>query len=91
MELGASLILIGIVLLVILLIVTLFVLVWYSGLLDNISVGAGRPPYGELVVMYKFGRGPYKDVGAVFTEVTSIAPEKKCFGIYYDDPKQVNE
>jgi len=90
MELGTGVILVGILFLAFLLILTLFVLIWYSCLLDNISVGAGPPPYGELTVMYKFGRGPYKDVGVTFTEVTSIAPRNKCFGIYYDDPKQVN-
>nr|KAG5697111.1 hypothetical protein BaRGS_002027 [Batillaria attramentaria] len=54
-----------------------------------VDVGAGHPPLGAAVIAYKFGRGPYKEVGPLFTEVCTIAPDNKCLGIYYDDPKKV--
>ena len=84
-----TIILIAIVVLSIIIALTLIGIVLYSGIFTSINVGAGPPPVGSLVTVYKFGRGPYSDTGAVFTEAISIAPNKRTFGIYYDDPKQV--
>ncbi|GAB1608693.1 testis-expressed protein 264-like [Argonauta hians] len=69
---------------------SIFALLVYSGLFYNIQISTGRPPIGEIVVAYKFGRGPYKDAGHLFSEVVRLAPYKKTIGIYYDDPKQVS-
>ena len=71
------------------LLVTIFVFVVYSGLFSEIKVGVGTPPIKSATILYKFGKGSYKNTGGVFTEVTSIAPKMKSFGIYYDDPEQV--
>ena len=70
---------------------TMFILIVYSGLFTHIEVSAGPPPIENARVLYKSGVGSYKNTGPIFTEVTSIAPRKKSFGIYYDDPDQVNE
>ena len=78
-----------VLLLTVLLFLTVFFYVIYSGLLDSVQVGAGKSPIKNVEVAYKFGRGPYRDTGSVFTEVTSIAPKLRCLGIYYDDPNQV--
>ncbi|XP_050412690.1 testis-expressed protein 264 homolog [Patella vulgata] len=68
---------------------TLLALLVYSGLFENVTVGAGPPPIGEVFVAYRFSRGPYKEAGQIFTELTHLAPDNKCLGIYYDDPKRV--
>ncbi|XP_025106586.1 testis-expressed protein 264-like [Pomacea canaliculata] len=83
------LLLIGIGVLLLCIILTLFILLVYSGLFEKVEVGAGKPPIGEAVIAYKFARGPYKEAGPLFTEVCKIAPKNKCLGIYYDDPKTV--
>lgn len=50
----------------------------------------GKPPLGEVVIAYKFCRGPYKECGPVFTEVCGLTPQgQKTVGIYYDDPEVV--
>ena len=59
--------------------------------MHNVVVGAGNPPIKKTMIAYKFGKGPYKDTGATFTEVTSIAPSNRSIGIYYDDPYQVTD
>ena len=84
-----TLLLIGIFSLFIMLLGTIFLLISYSGLFDGVRVGTGAPLVGSMKVVYKYGMGPTKDMGPLFTEVTSIAPKLKCFGIYYDDPLQV--
>ena len=84
------LILAGIAILLLCLLTTLVVLLVYSGLLESVEVGAGRPPIGAVVIAYKFARGPYKECGSLFCELTSIAPKNKCLGIYYDVPDKVS-
>ncbi len=81
---------IGLIALIILVLLTLFGVLLYSGLITKITVGAGKPPIENVTIAYKFGRGPYKNTGELFTEVTSIAPQQRCIGIYYDDPQQVS-
>ena len=61
----------------------------YSGLLAPVEIRAQRPLFGNLHVVYKFARGPYKNAGHLFTEAHSLIPEYKTIGIYYDDPQQV--
>ena len=74
---------------VLLLVAALIAVLVYSGLFQRVDVGAGRPPIGKVVIAYKFARGPYKDVGPLFSKVSKIAPNNKCLGIYYDDPQKV--
>lgn len=59
----------------------------YSGGLYTPSVTTGEPPLKGCQIAYKHLMGQYagNDVGAAFTEVTSIAPNWKCLGIFYDN------
>ncbi|XP_041348315.1 testis-expressed protein 264-like [Gigantopelta aegis] len=84
-----GLIFVGIIGLLLCLLITIFILVVYSGLFLTPEVGAGHPHFGEIVVAYKFCRGSYKEAGPLFTEVAIIAPDNKAIGIYYDDPQLV--
>ncbi|XP_067855109.1 testis-expressed protein 264 homolog [Heptranchias perlo] len=74
-----------------LLLFSLLALVLYSGLLSEVSVRSGPPPVRSLTLAYKYRQGPYREVGRLFTESTSIAPKLSSIGVYYDDPKQVPE
>ncbi|KAK3590739.1 hypothetical protein CHS0354_030978 [Potamilus streckersoni] len=85
------LILAGIGALFLLLIFTLSYLIAYLGLFESVEVGAGKPPIGKALVLYKYGQGPYKECGHMFTDVCRLAPNCKPIGIYYDDPKVVPE
>lgn len=76
---------------VICLFATIFGLLYASGIFHHVEIGTGKPPIGQVVIAYKFMKGPYKDCGQLFTEVCSrIKPEQKSLGIYYDDPKVVS-
>lgn len=81
--------LLGIIVVLILLVLTLLGFLSYCGLFAPIDIKAEKPPFKELQVAYKFCRGSYKNSGALFTEVHSIAPSLKCIGVYYDDPTEV--
>lgn len=81
--------LLGIIVVLIILVLTLLGFLSYCGLFAPIDIKAEKPPFKELQVAYKFCRGSYKNSGALFTEVHSIAPSLKCIGVYYDDPNEV--
>ncbi|XP_064605365.1 testis-expressed protein 264 homolog isoform X2 [Liolophura sinensis] len=81
---------VGILLLMVCLALTVLLLVVYSGLFHSIVIGAGKPPIEDVLVAYKFARGPYKDCGQLFTETLALAPDHRTIGIYYDDPKEVS-
>lgn len=81
--------LLGIIVVLILLVLTSLGFLSYCGLFAPIDIKAEKPPFKELQVAYKFCRGSYKNSGALFTEVHSIAPSLKCIGVYYDDPNEV--
>ncbi|XP_045164950.2 testis-expressed protein 264-like [Mercenaria mercenaria] len=84
-----TLILAGILILFVILCLSIAALLYVSGVLKPIDVGAGTPPIGQAVVAYKFAQGPYKYAGNLFTEVCRVAPDHKCLGIYYDNPNEV--
>lgn len=88
METDVALLL-GIIVVLIFLVLTLLGFLSYCGLFAPIDIKAEKPPFKELQVAYKFCRGSYKNSGALFTEVHSIAPSLKCIGVYYDDPNEV--
>lgn len=81
--------LIGIGALTLLIVVTAFMFLVYCGLLHNVRVSTGKPPIGQFTGAYKFQKGPYKNVGDLCTEATSINPKLKLFAVYYDDPLKV--
>lgn len=67
----------------------LVALLVHSGLFTHVGVSTGKPPIGKAYLAYKDGTGPYSGVGSTFSESTSIAPNLKQIGIYYDDPAKV--
>ncbi|XP_073420572.1 testis-expressed protein 264 [Dendrobates tinctorius] len=75
--------------LVALLLLTLFGLAVYSGLLTEVEVRAGPPPIRGVVVAYKFRVGPYDESGNLYTESVSLAPKLVSLGVYYDNPMKV--
>lgn len=70
---------------------TLFVLIVYSGIFENVTVGTGKPPIGEVTIAYKFARGPYKEAGQLCSDISLLAPSNghRVVCIYYDNPKVV--
>lgn len=72
-----------------LLLLTLFGLAVYSGLLTEVEVRAGPPPIRGVVVAYKFRVGPYDESGNLYTESVSLAPKLVSVGVYYDNPMKV--
>ena len=80
---------IGLIIILITLLVTVTTYVINSGLFTPISVGAGKPPIDSICFAYKFGRGPYSEVGPAFTEATCLGPNLRCLGVYYDNPEEV--
>ena len=84
-----TLIVIAIIVLFCIFCLTIGSLFYLLGLTKTIDVGAGAPPIKNVVVAYKFNKGPYKGCGDLFTEVAKLAPYAKPIGIYYDDPKTV--
>ncbi|XP_069062855.1 testis-expressed protein 264 [Pleurodeles waltl] len=72
-----------------LLLLTIFGVAVYSGLLTEVVVGAGTPPIRSITVAYKFRVGPYDESGNLFTESCSVAPKLPSIGVYYDNVLQV--
>lgn len=70
------------------LIVTVGVLLVYSGILTEVVIKTGPPPIRNVTIAYKFKMGAYKDRGAAFTECCSIGPKLNTIGVCYDDPEQ---
>lgn len=79
----------GIIILFILLILTVIALLYVSGILQPVDVGAGTPPIPRVTVAYKFSKGSYGNAGNLYNEVTRLAPKSKAIGIYYDNPNMV--
>ncbi|XP_031757210.1 testis-expressed protein 264 [Xenopus tropicalis] len=75
--------------LIVLLLLTLFGLAVYSGLLTEVEVRAGPPPIRGVVLAYKFRVGPYDESGNLYTENVSLAPKLVSIGVYYDNPMKV--
>ncbi len=72
-------------------VLTLVAYLVYSGILSSVAPEARAPPFDKIVFAYKTGRGHYKNSGEIFTVASCIAPDKRCMGIYYDDPDAVPE
>jgi len=63
-------------------------LLHHAGLFSRLVVKTCRPAYGEMVLMFKVGRGCYSGCGPLFTETHSLLPQYNCVGVYYDDPSK---
>lgn len=75
--------------LVVLLLLTVFGFVVYSGLFTEVVVSAGSPPVGNMTLAYKFRVGPYGESGQLFTDGCSISSKLCSIGVYYDNPHTV--
>ncbi|NWS61200.1 TX264 protein, partial [Chunga burmeisteri] len=75
--------------LVVLLLLTIFGFVVYSGLFTEVVVSAGSPPVGNITLAYKFRVGPYGESGQLFTDGCSISSKLYSIGVYYDNPHTV--
>lgn len=75
--------------LVVLLLLTVFGFVVYSGLFTEVVVSAGSPPVGSMTLAYKFRVGPYGESGQLFTDGCSISSKLCSIGVYYDNPHTV--
>ncbi|KAJ7399048.1 testis expressed 264 [Pitangus sulphuratus] len=76
--------------LVVLLLLTVFGFVVYSGLFTEVVVSAGSPPVGTMTLAYKFRVGPYGESGQLFTDGCSISSKLCSIGVYYDNPHTVS-
>lgn len=85
-----NIILVLIAFLIICLTVTVVWFILYSGLFSEVNIKTGSPPIRNVTIAYKFQEGPYKDVGALYTETCSIGPKLNCIGVFYDDPDKVS-
>ncbi|CAH1247612.1 TEX264 [Branchiostoma lanceolatum] len=84
-----DIVLLGIIGLIVAVVVGILVYAIHSGLFHKVTVTTGAPPIGKFTGAYKHFRGPYRDSGATFRAVGRICPDKKCFGVWYDDPDLV--
>ncbi|NXJ50220.1 TX264 protein, partial [Spizaetus tyrannus] len=75
--------------LVVLLLLTVFGFVVYSGLFTEVVVSAGSPPVGNITLAYKFRVGAYGESGQLFTDGCSISSKLCSIGVYYDNPHTV--
>ena len=74
----------------VLLLLTIFVYLLYSGLFYSVTVSTSDTKYGPMTFAYKTHKGPYKNVGDIFTESYILVPDREQLGIYYDDPEGVS-
>ena len=72
---------------VVLLMLTMLIYVYYSGMWSSIIVSTSETEYGPMTMAYKTLVGPYKDAGEFFTESFCLLPDREQLGIYYDDPE----
>lgn len=76
-------------LLTVILVLTMTILLFYSGLFRTVEVSTMEPPIGPMVVAYQTKVGDYKDAGPLFSNALSLLPHRLTMGIYYDDPDGV--
>lgn len=85
--------LIGLIILTsLLLICTIAVLLYVSGIFQSVDLSISSDiPYlkGGATLYYKANVGSYSSLGSLFTEAYSIAPGIMQCGVYYDDPGKV--
>jgi len=74
----------------VLLFLTIFIYLVFSGLLYSVTVSTSDTKYGPITFAYKTHTGPYKNVGEIFTESFCLVPDREQLGIYYDDPEGVS-
>ncbi|XP_054707731.1 testis-expressed protein 264 homolog [Uloborus diversus] len=88
---SAGIIMVLIPVLLILILLTIVALLWHSGYFLPVDVKTCKPPFDELEVAYKFVRGSHKDCSMLYAEAHGLAPQLRCIGVYYDNPREVGE
>lgn len=79
---------VGLMSLLLVVLAVVFFMCIQAGLFHKINIKTTRPEFGELVVMYKCGRGAYSESGTLFTQSHSLMPQYNTIGVYYDDPEK---
>ena len=74
---------------VLFILLAIFGLLCYSGLLEGVEISVGAPPIPGVTVAYKFAKGPYRNAGRIFGEVARLTPKLKPVGINFDNPNLV--
>ncbi|KAF8567546.1 hypothetical protein P879_06269 [Paragonimus westermani] len=76
----------AIFLLVVLLLLSIFTLLYISGLFENIPVSVRTPPVlsSSVTLAYKIHEGPYAETGYLFTEAYSVNSKCPQCGIKYE-------
>ncbi|KAK3874977.1 hypothetical protein Pcinc_020127 [Petrolisthes cinctipes] len=77
----------GFVVLLLVVLITIIGLLIHSGIFEPVEVRTCKPDIGEVYIAYQFARGPYKESGALFTQIHTLLPEYRTVGVYYDNPK----
>ena len=75
--------------LAVILVLTVFLYLVYSGILHTVVVSTSDTKYGPITFAYKTHTGHYRNVGEFFTESFCLVPDREQLGIYYDDPEGV--
>ncbi|KAK4299761.1 hypothetical protein Pmani_027981 [Petrolisthes manimaculis] len=77
----------GFVVLLLVVFITIIGLLVHSGIFEPVEVRTCKPDIGEVYIAYQFARGPYKESGALFTQIHTLLPDYRTVGVYYDNPK----
>ena len=71
------------------LVLAVFVFLLYSGFFYTYSIRCTVPASLPTRFAYTVHVGPYEKVGSVFGKLNSLVPQKRLFGVYYDNPEKV--
>ena len=67
-----------------------FVFMLYSGFFYTYTIRCTIPASLPRRIAYSVHRGPYCNCGPHFRELKRLVPQRRLFGIYYDDPRTVS-
>ena len=71
-------------------VVALFILLLYSGLFYTYSIRGTIPASLPKRNAYKVFKGPYWKSGKAAEALTALAPHRRTFSVFYDDPNTVS-
>lgn len=71
--------------------VTVLCTLLHAGLFYDLIIRKSIAPSCPRKVSYSVHSGPYKNAGTHFKRLSVLVPNLKQFGIYYDDPRKVQE
>ena len=79
---------VALLLLALVVVVALLALV-HAGFFYAFPIRTTTPASAPRRVAYSVHTGSYSNSGAAFRRLQSVVPDKKLFGVYYDDPSKV--